>query len=88
MGFDNRYPNRKDWRKPYDLHRPYDKRAIDPDCRPHGGCPYCLSSRFYRDNKSIERMDQDMKDFTCYPSTRSRYETQLPVPIASARSGH
>jgi len=46
MSFDNPYPHRKDWRRPY-----YGKRSFDPACRPHGGCPACASARWWREAK-------------------------------------
>lgn len=40
MGFDKKYPNRKDWRKPY-----RGSKAVDASCRNHGDCPHCRDSR-------------------------------------------
>jgi len=47
MAFDNKYPNRKDWRKPL-----YRSKVFDRSCRCHGGCSYCLGNRMYRVNKN------------------------------------
>lgn len=41
MAFDNHYPNRKDRRKAYVRKA----ERCDRSCRPHGGCPHCLSDR-------------------------------------------
>lgn len=43
MSFDKRYPNRKDWRKPYK-----GSARFDRSCRPGGGCGWCLKNRTYR----------------------------------------
>lgn len=40
MSFDNHYPNRKDWRRPYHGGRRYDRT-----CRSHGSCPACEMAR-------------------------------------------
>ena len=48
MAFENSYPNRKDWRKPY-----HDSRAIDGSCRSHGDCPWCEGSRTHKKLKAI-----------------------------------
>lgn len=46
MGFDNKYPNRKDWRKP---HR--GAKAVDTTCRNHGSCSYCETNRTHKNDK-------------------------------------
>jgi hypothetical protein len=51
MGFDKRYPNRKDWRRQY---RP-NRRGSVRSCRPHGGCPWCLGNRRHQFNKQLLR---------------------------------
>lgn len=40
MGFDNRYPKRKDHRKPY-----RGSKRFDRSCRNHGSCTYCERNR-------------------------------------------
>mgnify|MGYP001818201595 FL=1 len=42
MSFENDYPKRKDWRKPYRK-----AKAFVRSCRNHGSCPYCLNNRMY-----------------------------------------
>lgn len=42
MAFDNYYPNRKDWRKPY-----YKSKVFDWTCRNHGACSYCKNNRLF-----------------------------------------
>lgn len=46
MSFDKKYPNRKDWRKPY-----RGSKAIDSTCRSHGSCPWCRNKRVYKHMK-------------------------------------
>lgn len=39
--------------------RPYSgSKAIDPSCRCHGGCDWCLGNRMYRTNRLKEAADQ------------------------------
>lgn len=40
MGFDKRYPKRKDRRKPYS-----GSKRFDRSCRNHGSCPWCERAR-------------------------------------------
>ena len=54
MGFDNKFPNRKDWRKPYRKSGKYDK-----SCRPGGDCPCCKQNREYGDKKREPLPDED-----------------------------
>ncbi len=42
MSFDNKYPNRKDWRQPYRR-----SKAFDRHCRNHGSCSYCEDNRLH-----------------------------------------
>jgi len=44
MSLDKAIYYRKEYRKPY-----YRSGRFDYSCRPHGGCPYCLSNRIHRD---------------------------------------
>ena len=47
MAFDNKYPNRKDWRKPY-----RDSRAFDRYCRTeYGICDYCSNNRQFANRR-------------------------------------
>lgn len=58
MGFDNHYPNRKDWRKPYRKAARFDR-----SCRPHGGCGYCEDNRLYTNKKRLLIANESLKDF-------------------------
>jgi hypothetical protein len=42
VAFDNRYPHRKDWRRP---HR--GSKSADRTCRNHGSCPWCRLGRLH-----------------------------------------
>lgn len=68
MAFDNLYPNRKDWRKPY-----YDSRRFDWSCRStnpnHGGrgnCGYCRNGKTFFDRKKRRAADLDLKEYYMY----------------------
>lgn len=52
MGFDKRYPNRKDKRKAYT-----GSKRFDRSCRNHGSCGYCESNRTI----SKQRVEADAK---------------------------
>lgn len=45
--------------------KPYRKKAqqVDPSCRCHGGCEWCLGNRMYRYNKIKEKMEQEEKEY-------------------------
>ena len=46
MSFDNHYPNRKDWRKPY-----YRSARFDTTCRNHGSCGWCTNRRTFKNKR-------------------------------------
>lgn len=46
MAFDNNYPKRKDWRRPY-----YDGRKFCTSCRHGGSCDWCRRNRLVRVNR-------------------------------------
>ena len=48
----------KEHRKPY-----YGSKDFDRTCRNHGGCPWCLENRMYKDIKKIEKMLDMMAEF-------------------------
>lgn len=52
MGFDKRYPNRKDKRKAH-----HGGKAIDKSCRPGGDCPWCRGNRTYSDRRRQAEAD-------------------------------
>lgn len=58
MSFDNNYPNRKDWRKPYRK-----SKAFDRTCRPGGDCSYCRSQRLYSKLKRLTHAVDDIVAF-------------------------
>ena len=45
--------------------KPYYKIAqqVDPSCRCHGGCDWCLGNRMYRYNRIKEKMEQKEKEY-------------------------
>lgn len=49
MSFDNPYPGRKDWRKPY-----RGSKSFDGSCRNHKSCPYCRDTRTYNRRRTAE----------------------------------
>jgi len=46
MSFDNEYPKRKDWRRPY-----YKAARFDRSCRPGGDCPWCQGNRTHKNKR-------------------------------------
>lgn len=59
MAFDNHYPNRKDWRRPY-----RGSKAFDSTCRNQGGCPWCADGRKHRERRQtpiVERAGREEK---------------------------
>ena len=57
MAFDKKYPNRKDWRKPY-----YDSRRHDWSCRNHGSCDYCRGNRLHKSMVRLLSAEQQLKE--------------------------
>ena len=58
MSLDKAIEHGKEKRKPY-----YGAQAIDPSCRCHGTCEWCLNNRLYR-SRRLEQMARDKyKDF-------------------------
>ena len=54
MSFDNHYPQRKDWRKPYRK-----SKAFDRSCRPHGSCDWCKNNRLHKNARRGLRPKDD-----------------------------
>ena len=54
----NKYGKKRDWREPYRK-----SRRFDITCRCHGGCPYCLGSRFHSIKKKELSIKEKIKDF-------------------------
>lgn len=46
MSFDNKYENRKDWRREY-----YGCKAVDKSCRNGGDCPRCHPRNSIKEKK-------------------------------------
>lgn len=38
-------------------------KAIDCTCRNHGSCGWCTSTRLYKNNKRIDRMNEKLKEY-------------------------
>ena len=53
MSLDKAIEHHKEHRKPY-----YGSKAIDPSCRCHGGCDWCLENRTYKYKKKQLQLDQ------------------------------
>lgn len=51
MSLNKAIEHNKERRKPYK-----GGKAIDKNCRNHGGCPWCLGNRTYKNRKRIEKM--------------------------------
>lgn len=65
MGFDKKYPKRKDHRKGY-----FDSRWFDASCRSGGSCPYCARGRLHSSNRSVPAdMKEQLQDYG--PGTRN-----------------
>ena len=58
MSFDNYYPNRKDWRKPYRKSQRFDR-----SCRHGGSCDYCRSNRLYFDKYRRAAADKQLSEW-------------------------
>ena len=58
MSFDNYYPNRKDWRKPY-----HGCQAFDRSCRPHGGDTYDVGNRLHASQRAECAAEDSLKDY-------------------------
>ena len=58
MSFDKAIEHNKEHRKAY-----RGSQAIDPSCRCHGSCTYCLSNRMYRTKKNKLKLSVDIKDY-------------------------
>ena len=54
MSFDNNYPHRKDWRKPYRKSKRFDR-----SCRPHGNCGYCEQDRLFTNMQRVPLLDEE-----------------------------
>lgn len=55
---DKAIENGKEFRKPYK-----GSKAIDPSCRCHGGCPWCLGNRMYKFIKRLNAAENKMYEY-------------------------
>ena len=70
MSFDNKYPNRKDRRKPYRK-----AKAFDRSCRNHGACPYCENGRKHPDKRRAPADEEiQIREALTGPSPREMEE--------------
>jgi hypothetical protein len=66
--FDNYYPNRKDWRKPYK-----GCKSIDRTCRNHGSCPYCKNNRLFRNKREYLKLLNQLHELDKLPTMRGKW---------------
>lgn len=57
MSLDKAIKHGKEKRKPYRL-----PKSVDPMCRNHGGCDWCLGNRMYQTKKEKEKADSKMEE--------------------------
>lgn len=58
MSLDKSIDHGKEHRKQY-----HGSKSIDPSCRNHGGCPWCLENRTYKYKKKEQSMqDREEED--------------------------
>ena len=60
MSLDKSIDHGKEHRKQY-----HGSKSIDPSCRNHGGCPWCLENRTYKYKKKEQSM-QDREEENGY----------------------
>lgn len=58
MSLDKAIKHHKEYRKQY-----YGSKAIDPSCRNHGGCDWCLENRIYKYKKKQLQLDQKEQEY-------------------------
>ena len=57
MGLEKAVQHGKEHRKSYSINK-----QVDPMCRNHGGCAYCLKSRTYRTQKELAKCEFSRRD--------------------------
>lgn len=62
MSFEKAIEHGKEHRKQYP-----DWRAVDPYCRCHRGCPWCMGNRMHKFKKQEERAKWEIKTY-CHPA--------------------
>lgn len=64
MSFDNYYPKRKDWRKPYIYeHKNTKAKNCSQACRNNGSDPWATQGRLYNYKKRAEQADNKLNDY-------------------------
>ena len=58
MALDKAIESGKEHRKIY-----YGCKAIDPSCRNHGGCDWCLRNRQYHYKRKEQKYDDELKNY-------------------------
>lgn len=58
MSLDKAIKYGKEYRKPY-----RGAKAVDPCCRNHGDCRYCLSGRMHHTNVEIEKAKYSEEEY-------------------------
>lgn len=58
MSLDKAVEHGKEKRKPY-----HGAKAVDPSCRNHGGCEWCLENRRYSVLKRESAMEQEEDEY-------------------------
>lgn len=60
MSYDNnKYPNRKDIRRPYYKN----SKRMDRTCRCNGSCDYCYANRLYSTSKRLFKAEYALKEY-------------------------
>ena len=54
MGLEKAIKHKKEKRKPYRK-----AKAVDKQCRNHGGCPWCKENRLHGSNKRKEKWSEE-----------------------------
>ncbi len=84
MSLDKAIKHGKEHRKPY---RSLAK-SIDPSCRNHGSCPWCLGNRMHKHVKKQQKMDDSIKDFRdlelYYEQYKMERDTQAVLDFVSS----
>ena len=58
MSLDKAIQHGKEHRKPY-----HGAQAVDPSCRPHGGCDWCEGNRMHKHRKQAEKANSTRKNW-------------------------
>ena len=58
MGLEKAIQHKKEYRKEY-----RGAKSVDPTCRNHGSCPWCIKNRKYKYVKDSQKVQQEMKEY-------------------------